>query len=91
MSRHVASLVMFTALAGVDAAPVGAQTRPAPIVEAVAGWAGFVDENWIDRAMVGVGGRMFVTGRMAAGPERSLYRSLRLRRRLSRGGTPRNA
>jgi hypothetical protein len=38
-------------------------------VEVVAGWAGFVDENWIDRAMIGAGGRIFVTERIAVGPE----------------------
>ena len=61
--------VILTALACGVAAPVGAQTRPVAVVEVVAGWAGFVDENWIDRAMIGGGGRIFVTERIAAGAE----------------------
>ena len=69
MVKHFAPIVILTAVTWGVAAPVGAQTRPAPIVEGVAGWAGFVDENWIDRAMIGGGGRMFVTQRLAAGPE----------------------
>ena len=51
------------------AAPVRAQTPPVAIVEVVAGWAGFVNENWIDRAMVGVAGSVYVTERIAVGPE----------------------
>lgn len=46
-----------------------AQDKPAPIVEFVTGWAGFVDENWIDRTMFGVGARGYVTPRIAIGPE----------------------
>ncbi len=69
MSKHIAPIVILTVLAWGVTAPVGAQARPAAIVEAVAGWAGFVDEDWIDRAMIGVGGRMFVTERIAAGAE----------------------
>jgi hypothetical protein len=69
MSKYIASVVILTALASGVAAPVGAQTRPVPIVEIVAGWAGFVDEDWMDRAMIGAGGRIFVARRIAAGPE----------------------
>ncbi len=46
-----------------------AQDKPAPIVEFVTGWAGFVDENWIDRTMFGAGARGYVTPRIAIGPE----------------------
>jgi hypothetical protein len=46
-----------------------AQDKPRAIVEAVTGWAGFVDENWIDRTIVGAAGRIFVTARIAVGPE----------------------
>ena len=46
-------LVVIIAVLGCGlAAPVRAQTPPVALVEVVAGWAGFVDENWIDRAMV---------------------------------------
>lgn len=68
MATH-ASLVVFALLACSVPAPIAAQSRPAALVESVAGWAGFVDENWIDRALFGVGGRVFVTQRIAVGPE----------------------
>ncbi len=51
------------------AASASAQDRPPPIIEAVTGYAGFVDENWIDRTMIGAGARVFVTSRIAIGPE----------------------
>lgn len=51
------------------AIPAFAQDRPRPIVEFVTGYAGFVDESWIDRTMIGGGGRFFVSRRVAIGPE----------------------
>ena len=63
-------LVVIIAVLGCGlAAPVRAQTPPVALVEVVAGWAGFVDENWIDRAMVGVAARVYVTESIAVGPE----------------------
>jgi hypothetical protein len=44
-------------------------TRPAPIVEFHTGYAGFVDESWIKRAIIGGAGRVFVSPRVAVGPE----------------------
>ena len=69
MRHHVARLCVLVGLAGFLPSTAAAQDRPAPIVEAVTGWAGFVDENWIDRTMIGGGGRVFVTRRVAIGPE----------------------
>jgi Outer membrane protein beta-barrel domain len=51
------------------ATSASAQDRPAPIIEVVTGYAGFVDEDWMDRTMFGAGGRVFVTPRIAIGPE----------------------
>jgi hypothetical protein len=52
------------------AAPAMAQTaRPAPIVEFQTGYAGFIDESWIKRAVIGGAGRVFVSPRVAVGPE----------------------
>ena len=48
-----------------------AQDRPAPIVEAVVGWSGFIDEAWDYFTTVGGGVRWFVTPRLAIGPEGS--------------------
>lgn len=63
-------LVVIMAVLGCGlAAPVRAQTPPVAMVEVITGWAGFVDENWIDRTMVGVAARVYVTERIAVGPE----------------------
>ena len=67
-------VVILGALGCGLAAPVRAQTRPVAIVEVVTGWAGFVDENWIDRAMVGVAARVYVTESIAVGPEFVFFR-----------------
>jgi outer membrane protein with beta-barrel domain len=56
-------------LVALGAASVAAQDRPTLIVEGVTGYAGFVDEDWIDRTMIGAGARVFVTPRIAIGPE----------------------
>ena len=48
-----------------------AQDRPAPIVEAVVGWSGFIDEAWDYFTTVGGGVRWFATPRLAIGPEGS--------------------
>ncbi|MET0214311.1 MAG: hypothetical protein ABW292_14970, partial [Vicinamibacterales bacterium] len=46
-----------------------AQDRPAPIVEAVVGRSGFIDEAWDYFTTLGGGARWFVTPRLAIGPE----------------------
>ena len=69
MRPQLTRLLFLAGLAGCLPSMAVAQDRPAPIVEAVIGWAGFVDDNWIDRTMIGGGGRMFVTRRVAIGPE----------------------
>ena len=46
-----------------------AQDRPAPIIEAVVGRSGFIDETWDYFTTVGGGARWFVTPRLAIGPE----------------------
>src|SRR5580765_8325437 len=63
-------LGVFALLAVLGSAwPALAQDKPRPIVEFVTGYAGFVDENWINRTMIGGGGRFFVSRRVAIGPE----------------------
>ena len=49
--------------------PVFAQGKPAPIVEAVVGQSGFIDEAWDNFGTIGGGARVFVTPRLAIGPE----------------------
>lgn len=43
--------------------------RPAPALEFLAGYAGFVDDATIDHAIVGAAGRVYLTPRVAIGPE----------------------
>src|SRR5262245_55472097 len=43
--------------------------RPAPAVEVLAGYAGFVDDATIDHMIVGGAARIYVTPRVAVGPE----------------------
>ena len=49
--------------------PVFAQDKPAPIVEAIVGQSGFIDEAWDYFGTIGGGMRLFVTPRLAIGPE----------------------
>ena len=49
--------------------PVLAQDKPRPIVEAVVGRSGFIDEGWDYFGTFGGGVRVFVTPRLAVGPE----------------------
>ena len=62
------ALIITSILFGV-AQPVFAQDRPAPIVEAVVGQSGFIDEAWDYFGTIGGGVRVFVTPRLAIGPE----------------------
>ena len=49
--------------------PVLAQDKPALIVEVVVGRSGFIDEVWDHFSTIGGGARVFVTPRLAIGPE----------------------
>ena len=49
--------------------PVLAQDKPVSIVEAVIGRSGFIDEAWDSFRTIGAGARVFVTPRLAIGPE----------------------
>ncbi len=71
MCRHV--MAAAAAAAGLLAGPAvaGAQTpaRPAATVEGAAGYAGFADEGIIHHGVVGATARVYVSPRVAAGPE----------------------
>lgn len=45
------------------------QTTPSPAVEFLAGYAGFVDDAMIDHAIAGGAARVYLTPRVAIGPE----------------------
>jgi hypothetical protein len=59
----IAVLVMFAR--GV----VAQEVRPAPAVEFLVGYAGFVDDATIDHSIFGGAGRVYLTPRVAVGPE----------------------
>jgi hypothetical protein len=54
MKRIVLMIMLF-------APPIHAQQRPRPEVKATFGWVGFIDEDWIDHAMIGGAARFYVT------------------------------
>jgi len=45
------------------------ETRPGPAVEFLVGYAGFVDDATIDHTIAGAAGRVYLTPRVAIGPE----------------------
>jgi len=68
--RMFRTIGLATAIVLAVAVSAAAQSaRPAPILEAHTGYAGFIDEVWIKRAIVGGAGRWFVSPRVAIGPE----------------------
>lgn len=60
---------MILALTLTSSLPVHAQSRPAPVVEATAGWAGFLDDSVIEHRLVGVGARAYLLPWLSVGPE----------------------
>lgn len=67
--RRVVTVLPIAAVLCGAAEPVLAQHTPAPIVEAVIGRSGYIDEAWDHFSTVGGGARVFVTPRLAIGPE----------------------
>lgn len=64
----IAGIALLGHLAGTSPAVAQSQT-PASTIHAATGWAGFIDESWIDHAVVGAGGRVYVSPKIAIGPE----------------------
>jgi hypothetical protein len=46
-----------------------AQERPGPAVEFAAGWVGFADDGIVSEGLVGGAARMYLSSRIAVGPE----------------------
>jgi len=69
MNGRFGMALIITAMLPWVGQPVFAQDKPAPIVEAVVGRSGFVDEAWDYFGTIGGGARVFVTPRLAIGPE----------------------
>lgn len=67
--RLLPTLVLALLLFAENARAQSTDIRPAPAVEFLAGYAGFVDDATIDHAIVGAAGRVYLTPRVAVGPE----------------------
>lgn len=81
--RRVAAAIVVIFGSAAGASPVAAQVqKPPPIFEATIGHAGFVDEVFDNHTVFGAGGRVFVTPRVAIGPEVIYMHGPHLTRRL---------
>jgi hypothetical protein len=71
MQRHLLITSQLLLVFGLVTTPARAQgARPTPILEAGGGYVGFLDDGGaIGHAGIGGGARLFLTGRLAAGPE----------------------
>jgi hypothetical protein len=67
--RRPALLVLTLALTAGGAFAQSSEPRPDPAVEFLAGYAGFVDDATIDHSIFGAAGRVYLTPRLALGPE----------------------
>jgi hypothetical protein len=69
MNGRFAMGLIITVMMSAVGQPVVAQDKPAPMIEAVVGQSGFIDEAWDYFGTIGGGMRLFVTPRLAIGPE----------------------
>lgn len=67
--RHLALLSLAFSLTAGNTFAQSTDIRPAPAVEFLAGYAGFVDDATIDHAIFGAAARVYLTPRLAVGPE----------------------
>jgi hypothetical protein len=63
------TLVIAAAIVLAIGSTVAAQDRPRAAVEAVGGWAGFVDEATINHGIFGGAARWYLSPRVSVGPE----------------------
>ena len=75
MSTRILSLLVL-----LIAAPATAQ--PTTAIEAVGGYAGFIDESFVDHAVFGASGRIHLSPRISIGPEVVYMREPRFDRDL---------
>ena len=69
MNGRFGMALIITLILSAVGQPVVAQDKPAPMIEAVVGQSGFIDEAWDYFGTIGGGVRVFVTPRLAIGPE----------------------
>ena len=67
--RLPALIVLAVSLTAAHAFAQSADARPAPAVEFLAGYAGFVDDATVDHGLIGAAGRVYLTPRLAVGLE----------------------
>ena len=67
--RRPALLALTLVLTPGSAFAQSSEPRPAPAVEFLAGYAGFVDDATIDHSILGAGAGVYLTPRLAVGPE----------------------
>lgn len=67
--RLCAVLALAVSLTAGSAFGQSTDVRPRPAVEFLAGYAGFVDDSTIDHGIVGAAARVYLTPRVAVGPE----------------------
>jgi hypothetical protein len=67
--RRPAILALTFVLTAGGAFAQSSEPRPAPALEFLAGYAGFVDDATIDHSIFGAAGRVYLTPRLAVGPE----------------------
>jgi hypothetical protein len=69
MARLKTCFVLTLAIFVREASAQTRDARPAPAVEFLAGYAGFADDATIDHAIAGTAARVYLTPRLAIGPE----------------------
>ena len=68
-TRSTLPLALLVVLVTGNAFAQSSDVRPAPAVEFLAGYAGFVDDATIDHTIFGGAARVYLTPRVAIGPE----------------------
>src|SRR4029453_5038672 len=68
-TRLSAGIALPLVLMAAEAFAKTSNARPAPALEFLAGYAGFADDATIDHAIAGTAARIYLTPRLAIGPE----------------------
>lgn len=68
-ATRAAALAALMLLAPLPGSGASAQNRPSPALDLSAGWVGFADDGIVSEGMIGAGARVYVSPRIAVGPE----------------------
>jgi hypothetical protein len=69
MSMRLLPIVVFLMAAVPAAAQSTGPSRPTAAVEVIGGYAGFIDESFVDHTVVGASARIHLSPRISVGPE----------------------